>query len=573
MSEDVQTQPAATTAVGRRTVVVVGKENVGKTQLIASLTGRPADVDNFRGSTVSVERYESSREVFFDTPGILRRSDSETTRLALDALQSEDCVLLVVQAVQLDDDLADLLPLVDQKRGAIVLTFWDKVAATDLAVRSIEKISVEVGVPIVPVDARRLSSDDADRIRSALDHEHAFRAKSLSTSFGRRIEPTPGLLDHRWIGPLLAIGMVLSPALITVFGVNRLADLLHPVVAAWLAPVITAIDERGPDWLKLILTARHDDFGYGLLNMGPFLLVWTLPTVLFYGAVVGVYKASGLVERINLALHPWMRPFGLSGRDVVRVLMGFGCNVPAVISTRACSGCSRQAAVSAIAFGSACSYQLPATLAVLGASAEPSGQSPSVLALIFLGYLLTTTLVYLRLTSTPMARNSLNVLVTPRRPFLQWPSPSAIWREASGMLRQFVRQALPVFLLICLGASFLAHLGALDGMSRVVAPALHLFNLPADAALPVILSAVRKDGIFLFAGDGGLAFPMTAAQTLTGVYLAGVLTPCLVTALTIGRELSWRTMAGMLLRQAAFAIACTAILAWGAPLVLHAAGG
>lgn len=59
-------------------------------------------------------------------------------------------------------------------------------------------------------------------------------------------------------------------------------------------------------------------------------------------------------------LHPLLRPFGLSGRDLVRVMMGFGCNVPAVISTRSCSGCTRQTCISAIAFGSACSYQIAA---------------------------------------------------------------------------------------------------------------------------------------------------------------------------------------------------------------------
>ena len=37
---------------------------------------------------------------------------------------------------------------------------------------------------------------------------------------------------------------------------------------------------------------------------------------------------SGLVTRMTVALHPTMRPVGLTGRDLVRVVMGFGCNVP-----------------------------------------------------------------------------------------------------------------------------------------------------------------------------------------------------------------------------------------------------
>ncbi|TWT96591.1 hypothetical protein [Neorhodopirellula pilleata] len=56
---------------------------------------------------------------------------------------------------------------------------------------------------------------------------------------------------------------------------------------------------------------------------------------------------------------------------------------------------------------------------------------------------------------------------------------------------------------------------------------------------------------------------MTAVQTLTAVYLAGVLLPCLVTALTIGRETSWGTMCKLLGRQVAFAVVFSLCLAWG----------
>jgi Fe2+ transport system protein B len=49
---------------------------------------------------------------------------------------------------------------------------------------------------------------------------------------------------------------------------------------------------------------------------------------------------------------------------------------------------------------------------------------------------------------------------------------------------------------------------------------------------------------------------------LTAVYLAGVLLPCLVTALTIAREQSWRFAAKLLTRQALAASVFAAALAW-----------
>lgn len=550
-----------------RTIVVVGKESVGKSNLISSLSGRAAGEANFRGSTVVVKRYRSGNVEFIDTPGILRRSDSETTRMALQALSDNDLVLLVVQATNLDEDLSDLLPLVYGKRGTVVVTHWDKVKRGSSADETIARLEQDAGVRFIALDTRNVSDVDRHRIADSLREPNEFCTKSMTARAGWRIEPSPGLLERRLIGPFLGVVLLLLPLLATIYGSNAVADLLHPIVEGWFAPAIERVNASWPQWIRIVLTAQQGEFGYGLLSMGPFLLVWALPTVLMFALILGAYKASGLIDRINIALDPLVRPIGVSGRDVVRVMMGFGCNVPAVISTRACSRCSRGTAISAIAFGSACSYQLPATLAVLSAASLATGASAGVLTWIFLGYLLLTTLVYLRLTSGPAARSSRNVLMASARPFMQWPTASALWREAKGVVRQFLVLAMPVFAAICVVASLLAHLGVFDATAQFLGPVMRLFNLPARAAVPVVLASVRKDGILLFAAETGAAFSLSAPQTLTAVYLAGVLLPCLVTSLTIGRETGWKWTARLLARQGAFAVAFALILAWTGALL------
>jgi hypothetical protein len=57
-------------------------------------------------------------------------------------------------------------------------------------------------------------------------------------------------------------------------------------------------------------------------------------------------------------------------------------------------------------------------------------------------------------------------------------------------------------------------------------PLKALFQLPAEAALPVVLASVRKDGILLFS-EPDLVEALTPHQVLTGVCLAGVPLPCL----------------------------------------------
>jgi Fe2+ transport system protein B len=294
--------------------------------------------------------------------------------------------------------------------------------------------------------------------------------------------------------------------------------------------------------------------------MGPLLFVWAAPTVVLYALMLGAYKASGLVDRLAAALHPVLRPFGLGGRDLVRVLMGFGCNVPAVVSTRACSSCSRGTCMSAIAFGSACSYQLGATLAVFAAAGR------SWMVLPYLAYLGLSTLVYARLTAPRLARSKLNLLAVEGRVFLGRPAPGQVWREARVMLSSFFQSAMPTFVVICVGASLLDWLGVIGRLAGFIGPLMSAFRLPAEAAWPVVMAMIRKDGILLFARPDVTA-TLSAGQLLAGVYLAGVLLPCLVTALTIAREQSPGFALKLMARQAAAALLFTLILAWGAALV------
>jgi len=86
--------------------------------------------------------------------------------------------------------------------------------------------------------------------------------------------------------------------------------------------------------------------------------------------------------------------------------------------------------------------------------------------------------------------------------------------------------------------------------------------MPPEAALLVILASIRKDGLLLFAEPDTLAL-LTPVQILTGVYLAGVLLPCLFTALTIARDQSVRLAVRLMARQAVAAIAFSILLAWG----------
>lgn len=534
----------------QRITVIVGKESTGKSELAAALTGQSPISTNIQGSTITCETYRTRDDTFIDTPGILLRADTATTRTALAQLQAHDQVLLVIKATHLNDDLADLLPLVIGKQGLVVVTFWDKVWPSNFAQKVLTQWEQATQVRFIAVDARHLSHGQRQQIFEGLQTPAPFPQQWQPVPTGWRIEPTPTWLDHPCWGGLLAILWLLLPAAIAVWAANGVAGILDPLVQMGLAPLITMLSQL-PSLPREILIGR-----YGLATMGPLLFVWAVPTIVLYALFLGAYKASGLVEHITVALHPLLRPFGLSGRDLVRVIMGFGCNVPAVISTRACSSCSRQTCISAISFGSACSYQFGATLGVFSATNLPG------LIVPYLAYLTVTTLIYTRLTAPKAARSPRNTLMIEQRTFLEVPRWPAIWRETQSTLSQFFTNAIPIFLVITVIASVLDWFGLITLLAAWLNPLMGLFGLPPEATLPVILASIRKDGLLLFAEADTLAL-LTPLQILTGVYLAGVLLPCLVTALTIAREQSVQFAVGLMARQAIAASFFAMLLAWG----------
>ena len=126
--------------------------------------------------------------------------------------------------------------------------------------------------------------------------------------------------------------------------------------------------------------------------------------------------------------------------------------------------------------------------------------------------------------------------------------------------------AIPIFVIITIIASLLNWLGVIATLANIINPLMGWFNLPPEASLPIVLASIRKDGLLLFAEPETLAM-LTPLQVLTGVYLAGVLLPCLVTLLTIMQEKSSRFALLLLGKQAIAAVVCSLFLAWGGLLI------
>ncbi|MQA07857.1 MAG: hypothetical protein GEU98_04750 [Pseudonocardiaceae bacterium] len=359
-----------------------------------------------------------------------------------------------------------------------------------------------------------------------------------------------GLLERRFFGPLLGLLALLAPAV--------LATWAGLVLSGWLAAATTPLGQAlrsaagGVPWLLRELLVGD----YGAATMLPLLFVWTLPIVLLHAAFTAVAKASGLLDRACTAVEPLVRPFRLTGRDVARVVMGYGCNVPAVVQGRGCLSCTRRSGSAAIAFGSACGYQLGAVLAVTSAAGHAE-LVPVYLLILLLGAL--TCARWMAGTSAPAGR-----LLVHRAPVVA-PTIGDVWRELKGPLVQMISRVVPIFLGITLIASMLVALGVLDVLSAWLHPLLSILGLPAAVAPAVAAAVARKDGILLLAAPPVLA-TLSPGTLLAALVLASTVLPCAVTVLTLVREHRPRAAARILAHGTVISFAVTAAIAWIARL-------
>jgi len=532
--------------------VLIGFESAGKSALFRGLTGEETGEEaNFRGSTLRSRTGHLTAELdLADLPGIRAKDDSRTTQEAIGAITGADIVVLVVRATHAVVELPLLLEAVklEGKRAVLVLTFADKMSAnlTELA----RYYGDWLGIPVRTADARQLTGAGRTELLLSLAIAKPIRpkVKELLKPDFPVVQPQSTWFEHHVCGRPLSLMMTLLLFAVPVLLAYLLSTWLQPIVDSSVIDPVKSLFEGSPLVLQSLIVGD-----YGIVTLGWYSFLWAFPVVVLLGVSVALAEESGIKDRITDSLDGWMRRIGLSGRDLIPVLSGFGCNVVAVFQSRACSACTRKSCVSLITFGSACSYQIGASLSVFGSAGHPWLFVPYITVLGFVGALHT------RLWNRKSDQLAAPVYET--KTFLQKPGLRAVnWRVRT-VIKQFLLQAMPIFIAICLTAAVLQLTGILGWLSKVAGPVLQWFHLPAEAAGGVIFSILRKDGLLVLnQGEGGFLQSLQAGQVFVLVYLASTLTACLVTLWTVRKELGWLFASSLAGKQALTSIVSTGII-------------
>lgn len=374
----------------------------------------------------------------------------------------------------------------------------------------------------------------------------------------RRSVAIDRVLTHRFFAIPLFIAIMCLVFFLTFNVIGAfLSDLM-----AYAVDGLTALADRG-------LTAYGiNPVVHSLIIDGVFAGVGSvlsfLPIVVTLFFFLSILEDSGYMARVAFVMDKLLRKIGLSGRSFVPMLIGFGCSVPAIMSTRTLSSNrDRQMTILLTPFMS-CSAKIP--IYTLFSAAFFPGHELPVMILLYFGGILVGILAALVLKSTLFLGNPVPFVM--ELPNYRLPSPKSVlllmWEKAEDFLTRAFTVIFAATVIIWFLQTFDTRLNVVSDSRTSILAALGRLASPVFAPLgfgdwrmvtALVSGFTAKEavvstfGVILGVSTDQLRTalhllftPASAASFLTFCLLY---TPCVAAVATMKRELGsgWKTVA------------------------------
>lgn len=328
--------------------------------------------------------------------------------------------------------------------------------------------------------------------------------------------------------------------------------------------------EMGIDSLTEItgraLTAAHvNPVLQGLVMDGIFAGVGSvlsfLPVIVTLFFFLSLMEDSGYIARVAFFMDKLLRKIGLSGRSIVPMLIGFGCTVPAVMSTRTLpSERDRKMTILLTPFMS-CSAKLPIYSFFVSAFFPKQG-GLVMTGLYFLGIIMgiVTALVYRKTLFKGEAVPFVMELPNYRMPGMK-NVVQLLWEKAKDFLQRAFTVILLATMCIWFLQSFDLHFNLVTESKNSILAMISSVLVPIFVPLglgdwrictSLISGFMAKESVvsslqILFGGAVAASISPVAAASL--LVLSLLYTPCVAAIASIRRELGRRWALGVVLFQ------------------------
>ncbi len=559
-------------------LALLGMPNTGKSTLFNRLSGASARVGNWPGITVDLMSAKilagGHIAELIDLPGIYDlhgfSDDEQVVRHFLSGNQI-DLAIVLLNTSQIDRQLSLALQIRNLGIPAIVLLNMQDEAKRAGITLDTEKMSKALGLPVHTISAKYgegcpealqsiglllnqpTSGASPQTIANQLEADtqiesemHEIVKKSVqipATLADETTDKIDKVLLHPWLGlPIFFLAMFLLFQFIFTTG-KPLQDGMNWLLTEFRTLVLEPALASVPAWLNGLLL---DGIYNGISTVAAF-----VPIIVLFFLVMSMVEDSGYLSRAAFLTDALMAKLGLDGRGFVMMLMGFGCNVPALMGTRVMRARGMRLLTMLTIPLSLCSARLQVFLFMIAILFNPQ-QAPWVMFALYM-----VSFVTIFLTAFLFKKQFPN-----QEPFIlelppyRFPTARQIWLRGWQEVRHFLTRATKFIVIGVVMVWALTHYPAdvppasqytLAGkIGLLFAPILDPIGINSQLAITLIFGFVAKEivigslaVIYGLQGDSlaqQIALHVDWVQGMSFMLFTLIYTPCLSTIATLRSE-------------------------------------
>lgn len=548
-------------------IYLIGNPNVGKSVVFSRLTGVNVISSNYPGTTIEfIKGYlglGSDRIEVVDLPGTYSLEPSSSAEeVAVSLLKEhpkdEIVVINILDSTNLERNLLLTLQLIEDGFPTIAcLNMCDDAVhkGVHLDIKKLEEILhipvistcavTGVGIKLLidrirevkPVSRGKISPEERwkeighiiEKVQH-LEHRHHKLREMLEDA---SVRPLTGII--------MAFGVIYASfKVVRLIGESIINKITDPFFYGTIQPLLEKLtlhwQEKSFLFHLLIgdLVGGKIDFkqSLGLLTTAPYIeFGMVLPYVLAFYLVLSLLEDIGYLPRLAVLLDNLLHPLGLHGYAIIPVLLGFGCNVPGILSTRVLeSKRERFIASTIISIGVPC---VPLQAMIIGLLGAFGGFYVGGIYLTLFSIILILGLILNRVMSGYSPEFLIEI------PPYRFPPLAMLGKKMYFRIKGFLFEAVPVVLIGVLAINILLYFKLFDMVTGLFAPVITgLFGLPKEAVVALIIGFLRKD-----VAVGMLApLSLSAKQLFIATTLLAISFPCVATFIVLWKELGVKDM-------------------------------
>jgi ferrous iron transport protein B len=559
-------------------IALLGMPNTGKSTLFNRFSGASARVGNWPGITVDLMSAKilmgGHIAELIDLPGLYDLhgfSDDEQVVRHFLSNNTVDLAMIVLNSSQIDRQLSLALQIRNLGMPTILLlNMQDEAKRAGISIDT-EMMSKQLGFPVLQISAKygdgcpqalqaaakqvaeNSNAASPQTIAALLEADVQIEQdmqnivkESVQIPTELNDETTDNIdkvLLHPVFGlPIFFIAMFLLFQFIFSAGAPLQAGMAW-VLALLRSTILEPALSGLPIWLNGLLL---DGIFNGISTVAAF-----VPIIVLFFLVMSMVEDSGYLSRAAFLMDARMAKIGLDGRGFVMVLMGFGCNVPALMGTRVMRSRPMRLLTMLVIPLSLCSARLQVFLFMIAALF----QAKQAAYIMFALYMMSFFTIFLTAILFKGQYKSTEPFILELPPY-RFPTARQIWLRGWQEVKYFLNRATKFIVIGVVLVWALTHyptnvppasVGTLAGqIGALFAPILNPIGIDTQLAIALIFGFVAKEivigslaVIYGLQGDAlshQIATNIDWVQGMSFMLFTLIYTPCLSTIATMKSE-------------------------------------